>query len=156
MSTPPARATADFAALQTLTFRLTYADTDPAGLLYFATWFPWMERTQAEWMFAQGLRHDTLLERFGFALVTRHTQGEYLVPVGLFDEIRDELRLGRVGRASFTFEHRMFRTSDEALAGRGSVTLVTVGASGAPVSIPPPLRSCLDAWSRGQALGQDL
>src|SRR5699024_10863553 len=62
--------------LHSLEFRISYADTDPAGILYFATWFPWMERVQTEWYLLRGLRLDTLQERFGFATVTTHTEAD--------------------------------------------------------------------------------
>lgn len=137
-------------ALHTLTFRLSYADTDPAGILYYGAWFPWMERMQSEWFYLNGLRQDRLAEEHGFWSVTCRTECEYLVPVGLFDEIRAELRLGRIGTRSFDMQHDLRRTSDDVLVGRGLIRIVTVTPEGDSTPIPLLLKEHLDAWARGE------
>ena len=139
-------------ALHSLTFRLSYADTDPAGILYYGAWFPWMERMQSEWFFLNDLRQDQLSERHGFWSVTCHTECDYLLPVGLFDEIRIELRQGRIGAGSFDLLHRMVRTCDGAVVARALITVVTVTPEGQATAIPPVLRRHLDSWARGQRL----
>lgn len=142
----------DSPALHSVTLRLGYADTDPAGILYYAAWFPWMERMQSEWFWRNGLRQDELSERHGFWTVTCHTECDYLVPVGLFDEIRIELRLGRIGNGSFDMHHRMVRVEDGAVVARAMLTIATVGTDGAAVRIPDSLRAHLDAWAAGRPL----
>lgn len=135
--------------LHSRTIRLGYGDTDPSGLLYFATWFPKIENLQTEFFYREGLRQDTLRERFGWATVTRATQCEYLIAVGLFEEIRIDLRLGAVGTSSFTLETEMRRVSDEALVARASITLVIISADITAMRIPNELRTRLDAWREG-------
>lgn len=125
--------------------RLSYADTDPAGILYFAVWFPWMERIQSEWLYLQGLRQDMLQERFGFTTVTRHADCEYLSPVGLFDEIRISMSVSRIGRTSFTSSFRMRRIQTTVVVATGSLTVVCLDAHGQPVPVPDPLRALLDS-----------
>ena len=44
---------------------ITYADTDAAGIIFFAAWFPWMERLHTEWLAGHGVRHTDLAERWG-------------------------------------------------------------------------------------------
>ncbi|MFE7244050.1 acyl-CoA thioesterase [Streptomyces sp. NPDC057580] len=146
MSTPAARPAEP---LHTLTFRLGYADTDPAGILYYGAWFPWMERMQSEWFYLNGLRQDQLADKYGFWSVTCRTECEYLVPVGLFDEIRAELRVGRIGRRSFDMRHDLRRTADEVLVGRAGITIVTVTPEGKSTAIPDVLRRHLEAWQNG-------
>lgn len=138
--------------LHSLEFRLSYADTDPAGILYYAAWFPWMERMQSEWFWMNGLRQDQLCEAHGFWSVTGHTECDYLVPVGLFDQIRIELRVGRIGTTSFDMVHHMVRTSDEVLVARALIRVVTVTPEGGSTSIPEILRKHLNAWAEGHAL----
>ena len=136
--------------LHSHTVRLTYADTDPAGILYYAAWFPMMERLQSEWFYLQGLRQDTLEEQFGFRTITRAVNAEYLLPVGLFDEIRIEFRIGELGGASFAGNFRMLRCSDNALVGRATLSVVTVSAEGSAIRVPDTLRERLAAWSAYQ------
>lgn len=134
-------------------FRLSYADTDPAGILYYAAWFPRMEAVQSEFMFLQGLRQDTLSERFGWWTVSRATECEYLAAARLFDEIRIELRLGRIGTSSFRFEHEMWRIDDGVLVARSSTTVVTVDPDQSVVRIPEGLRERLEAWRPAEQSG---
>jgi acyl-CoA thioester hydrolase len=155
METHGAAPAAAGAPLHSTTVRLGYADTDPAGILYYAAWFPWMERMQSEWFWVNGLRQDHLSEKHGFWSVTCHTACDFLVPVGLFDEIRIELRLGRIGTKSFDMLHRMVRTADGVTVGRGVIRIVTVTPDGASVPIPDLLRAHLDAWREGRRLATD-
>ncbi|GLZ42008.1 thioesterase family protein [Actinokineospora sp. NBRC 105648] len=128
-----------FRELHGLDLRISYADTDPAGILYFGAWFPWMERVQTEWLFLRGFRQDTLEERFGWRTITRAAECEYLAPVRLFDPIHVGLGIGHLGTTSLRWELRM--TRDGELVGRGSMTLVTTDASGVPVAVPAALRT---------------
>ena len=132
--------------LRSHTLRLSYADTDPAGILYYAAWFPKMEGLQSEFLFLNDLRQDTLLERFGWWTVSRATQCEYLAAAGLFDEVRIELRLGEIGTSSFTFVFDMVRVHDEVLVARASNTVVTVSPDQSAIRIPALLRERLEAW----------
>lgn len=125
------------------TQRLSYADTDPAGILYYATWFPRMEALQTEWLFLCGLRQDTLLERFGWWTVSRSTQCDYLAAARLFDEITIELRVGEIGTSSVRFDFEMWRRSDDTLVATASNWLVTVSPDQRPIRIPDVLRECL-------------
>ncbi|WP_194420674.1 acyl-CoA thioesterase [Microbacterium abyssi] len=133
--------------LHTHTLRLSYADTDPAGILYYAAWFPKMESLQSEFFFLQGLRQDTLVERFGWWTVSRATHCDYLAAAKLFDEIRVELRMAHIGNSSFRFAFRMVRLSDDVVVARAENTVVTVSPEQTPVPIPEGLRTHLLAWA---------
>lgn len=127
--------------------RLAYADTDPAGILYYASWFPKMERLQSEFLFLEGFRQDTLLAERGWQTITRATECEYLEAALLFDMIRIELRIGNIGTSSFTFDFQMTRRGDGARVARGAITLVTITPAAGPVRLPDELRAALDRWS---------
>lgn len=128
------------ADLEALTFRLTYADTDPAGIVYYAAWFPWMERAQSEWFHRHGLRQDQLHERTGVATLVRHTACDYLAPAGLYDEIELRFHFESTGRTSFRSLHEMRRTNDGVVVARGTIVLVTVDPGhGQPVPVPATL-----------------
>ncbi len=123
--------------------RLTYADCDPAGIIYYATWFPWMERVQSEWFFLKGLRQDTLLAEHGFSTVTRHAECEYLAQIGLFDTIEVRLVLRRIGTTSLTLGCDMWWHEGATLAARGSITIVTLSPDNTPIPVPRLVRDLL-------------
>ena len=126
--------------------RLGYGDTDPAGILYYAAWFPRMENLQTEFLFLQGLRQDTLVDRFGWWTVSRATACDYLAAARLLDEIVIELRLGAIGRSSFTFVFTMRRVDDDVIVARASNTVVTVDPDQASIPVPEGLRARLEPW----------
>lgn len=132
--------------LHSHTIRLSYADTDPAGILYYGSWFPKMEGLQSEFLFLQGFRQDTLAERFGWWTVSRATHCDYLAAARLFDEIRIDLRLGEIGTSSFRFDFEMRRLNDDVLVATASNTAVTVDLSQRPVRIPDDFRQHLNGW----------
>lgn len=141
---PPARP-----VLHSHVVRLSYADTDPAGILYYAAWFPKMEAVQTEFLFLQGLRQDELKERYGWWTVSRATQCEYLAAARLLDRIRIDLRMGDVGTSSFRFTHEMTRVDDGVVVAKASNTLVTVSPDQSTIRIPDLLRERLTAWAAG-------
>ncbi|MGV9193854.1 acyl-CoA thioesterase [Microbacterium sp. MC2] len=151
MTTPPI-ASVDGAArgvIHSHTVRLSYGDTDPAGILYYAAWFPKMEALQSEFLFLQGMRQDTLVEQFGWWTVSRATECEYLAAARLFDQIRIDLRVGRIGASSFRFEFAMTRVDDNVLVARAANTVVTVSPDQRPIRIPDGLRARLEQWAEG-------
>lgn len=136
--------TPTFRTVESLSVRLSYADCDPAQIIYFAAWFPWMERLQSAWMLRHGLRQDELMERFGFGVVTRAAECEYLERCGLFDEVKIDLGVERVGRTSVTWAFRMTR-ADGAQVATATMTLVSIGGDGHPIPVPPPLLTAVAA-----------
>lgn len=125
------------------TQRLSYADTDPAGILYYATWFPRMEALQTEWLFLNDFRQDTLLERFGWWTVSRATHCDYLQAARLFEEITIELRIGEIGTSSVRFDFEMWRHADSTLVATASNWLVTVSPDQRSIRIPENFRKIL-------------
>jgi acyl-CoA thioester hydrolase len=133
--------------LHSHTIRLSYGDTDPAGILYYAAWFPMMEAVQSEFFYLRGLRQDTLKERFGWWTVSRATECEYLAAARLFDVVQIDLRLGRIGTSSFRCEFEMRREADAVVVARAANTIVTVSPTQSTVPIPPELRALLQDWA---------
>lgn len=126
--------------LQSLDFRLTYSDCDPAGLVYFAAYYPWIERAVTEWWIGAGVDFGSMLERFGAFLVARSTSCEYLVAARPFDLVSARLRLGAIGRTSLTFAIDIVRRTDGVLVARGSYTLVSVDSGQRPIPVPDSIR----------------
>lgn len=130
--------------LHRVTFRLSYGDCDPAGIVYYANYHRWMERTHTEWWYLRGLRFDELPARLGVGVVTRASTAEYLRTISLFDEVECRLSAGRLGRSSFGMRCE-FVGPDGRCCCTSALTLVCVDAA-APdrtVPVPEPLRRAL-------------
>ncbi|MGI5324699.1 acyl-CoA thioesterase [Actinomadura nitritigenes] len=130
--------------LHRVTFRLSYGDCDPAGIVYYANYQRWMERTHTEWWFLRGLRFDELPSRLGVAVVTRASTAEYERTITVFDLVECRLYAGRVGRTSFEVRCD-FVTGDGERASTAALTLVCVDAADPrrAVPVPEPMRRAL-------------
>jgi YbgC/YbaW family acyl-CoA thioester hydrolase len=132
-------------------FRLAYSECDPAGIVYYATYYPWMERTHTEWTFLNDAPTNRHQEMWGASAVARASSCEYLRAAKLFDPLRCEMRLTGLGRTSFQLRFDFLRLTDGALMCEGQITLVFVDGSGRAAPVPEPMRALL--LSAGEPLG---
>ena len=122
---------------------ITYADTDAAGIIYFAAWFPWMERMHTEWLGGHGVRFAELTGRDGASVVTRATECEYLSAVRPYDEIEIRMSTGHLSRRSYRMDYRMTRVPDGVEVARSSMTLVGIDADGHAAALPVSIAELL-------------
>jgi acyl-CoA thioester hydrolase len=123
---------------------LTYADCDPAGIIYYASWFVAMERQLTEWFDAQGLRFNRTGHELGGAPVTRSTWCDYLAPAYVYDLVRVEMRVNRIGRSSYELGFTMIRENDETTLARAAIGCVFVGSDAHPAPLPEAFRRVLE------------
>jgi len=143
MSTLPGEFT-DFLPVQRLQVRLTYADCDPAQLVYYAAWLPKMEQMLLEWFYHHGYRFDTMLDVVGAAPVTRAVRCEYAAPARLYDLIEMSMGVEHVGVSSYAMGFRMVRQCDATVVARARIVCVCTVHGGA-VEIPAVLRTLLES-----------
>jgi acyl-CoA thioester hydrolase len=127
-----------------VTIRLSYADCDPAGIVYYAAWFIVMERLLSEWFHGHGFRFDAMVETVGGAPVTRSTWCDYLAPATVYDLVSVEMRIVDVGRSSYGLGFVMTRVADGVVLARSGIVCVFLGRSGVPASLPAPFRAVLE------------
>ncbi len=129
-------------ALYTRSFQLTYGDCDPAGIVYYANYFRWMEHTHTSWWHHVGERIDEFAPRYGVELVTRHTGCEFTAPARPFDVVIAELAAESIGRTSFRMRVNFSLEGGGAVAS-GNLTLVTIGPDRRPAPLPQQVRDRL-------------
>lgn len=133
--------------LHSITSRISYNDCDPAGIIYYASWLPLMEKVHTEWWFLRGYRFDQLLQRYGSVPVSRHVECDYLAMVKVLDQVRCEMRLVGIGHSSYQIGFQFVKLGDETLVARARLTLVATGHDGSKVALPVQLRDELAAAS---------
>lgn len=137
MTTPP---------LYCLDLRLTFADCDPIGIVYFAAYYPWMERTYAEWTIHAGVPGDRNEQQFdGVHTVIRASGCDYFAAGKLYDPLRCELRCEHRGRTSFRLGFDFVHRDDGTRLAHGFMHFVCVGPDDRPVAIPRELAAALGA-----------
>jgi acyl-CoA thioester hydrolase len=124
-------------------FRLTYADCDPAGIVFYASYYRWMEHLHTEWWFLRGVRLDRILAEHGVAMFTRHSSGDYLYPPTLFDVLEGSFVLGGIGTTSFRLEFT-FALPDATVAATGTMVIACADADRRTVRVPDWARDLLE------------
>lgn len=121
--------------------RVYYEDTDAAGIVYYANYLKFIERARTEMMRRYGVEHEKSRQAAGTAFVVGRVEIDYLAPARLDDTLTVETRLRELGRASIHLAQDVLR--DETTLVRATVVVVSVGAQGRPVRLPPALRASL-------------
>jgi acyl-CoA thioester hydrolase len=135
--------------LHEIEFRLSYGDCDPAGIVYFAAYYPWFERTYNEWAFLGGFPPGKMAQLWGATHVSVASSCVYRVPGRLHDPLTCRLRLGRIGTTSFSIRLSIdHRETGETMA-EGEMSFVFVSGEPdaddrpRPAPVPQQLRDIL-------------
>jgi YbgC/YbaW family acyl-CoA thioester hydrolase len=131
--------------LHSMEFRLSYGDCDPAGIVYFAAYYQWMERIYSEWTYLGGFATSTMGEVWDTSLISRASGCEYFVPGLLFDAISCEMRVASVGITSFTMAFDYVRKSDGNRLAQGHIVFVFVDNNTHAAPIPDEYKAILRA-----------
>lgn len=123
--------------------RVYYEDTDLAGVVYYANYLRFFERGRTEALRAAGYDQSRLKREIGLVFLVVRIEVDYKAPA-LFDDILTiETRVTRVGGASLTMAQAALREG-RLLVG-AAVRIAAVGADGAAMRIPGPLRAAITA-----------
>ena len=93
--------------------RVYYEDTDAQGLVYFASYFKFMERARTEWLRSLGVEQDVLMNDLRRYFVVIDTNAQFLKPAKFNDELIATARLADHTRATFLIEQNIYRDSLE-------------------------------------------
>ncbi len=122
--------------LESMDFRLGYADCDPAGIVYYAAYYPIMERTYNEWNLTQGHPTNQLHELWGATHISRASGCAYHVAGELFDPLRCDMRLGKIGTTSVTMVFDIVHRERDELIAEGHIVFVYIDEHRRPTPVP--------------------
>ncbi|MDX1518169.1 MAG: tol-pal system-associated acyl-CoA thioesterase [Woeseiaceae bacterium] len=92
--------------------RVYYEDTDAQGVVYYASYFRFMERARTEWLRALGVDQMKLLREERRMFVVVSTTAEFLVPAKFNDQLIVTAGLGKLTRATFDIEQNIYLDTD--------------------------------------------
>ena len=133
----------------TFACQVQWGDCDPAGIIFYPTYFRWMDA--ATWALLDGVGYGAKrmrAEQLAMPLVSADCQ--FLYPASQGDRCEVRSRIVRLGGKSFVVAHEVRREDGMALA-RGSETRVWGKFDAGPgsrlrgVAIPEELKACLRA-----------
>ncbi|GAB4171249.1 MAG: tol-pal system-associated acyl-CoA thioesterase [Rhodocyclaceae bacterium] len=87
--------------------RVYFEDTDAAGIVYYASYLKFLERSRTEWLRALGFGQERLRQQCGIGFAVRSLSIDYLKPARLDDELLVISRLHEAGRARLVFDQRI-------------------------------------------------
>ena len=121
--------------------RVYYEDTDLAGIVYYANYLRFIERARSEWVRSLGIDQAQLKADTGVVFAVRHLTADYLTPAKFDDVLTITTEVLETSGARIVLDQRVLRGS--VLLFDARVTLVAIGANGAPARLPQALRAAL-------------
>jgi acyl-CoA thioester hydrolase len=100
----PEPAPARRAKFHEFSVRVTYADTDKAGIIYYANYLRYLEQGRTELMRSMGVRYRDLEVQRKLFLPAVEARCQYLAPSRYDDLLTVRTWISELGRASVTFE----------------------------------------------------
>lgn len=108
--------------------RVYYEDTDSGGVVYYANYLRFMERSRTEWMRTLGFEQDRLLAGHGILFAVRSAHIDFLLPAHFNEQLDVSAEVVRRGRASLTFRQAVTRVDDARLLCDAQVKIACLDA----------------------------
>ncbi|OIP17494.1 MAG: tol-pal system-associated acyl-CoA thioesterase [Comamonadaceae bacterium CG2_30_59_20] len=86
--------------------RVYWEDTDAGGIVFYANYLKFFERSRTEWLRAKGISQQALKETIGGMFVVSDAQVRYIQSARLDDELFVTTSLLAAGRASMTIHQQ--------------------------------------------------
>ncbi|OOG36945.1 YbgC/FadM family acyl-CoA thioesterase [Polaromonas sp. A23] len=119
--------------------RVYWEDTDAGGIVFYANYLKFFERSRTEWLRSLGIEQQRLRETTGGIFVVTETTVRYHRPARLDDELIVTARLIEKGRASLIIGQSALLKSEHtpALLTEGTIRIGWVDAASLkPARIP--------------------
>lgn len=121
--------------------RVYWEDTDAGGIVYYANYLKFFERSRTEWLRALGVEQQALRELTGGMFVVSQATVNYLQSARLDDELLVTTSLLETGRASLTIRQQALRCQHDTQIPLCEATICAswVNTHGKPARIPPEI-----------------
>ncbi len=118
--------------------RVYYEDTDMGGIVYYANFLRYIERARSDWVRTLGVDQNAMREGDGVVFVVRRVEADYLKPAKFDDALLVRTVVKAVTGVRLIMGQEVLRGAD--LLFRAEVTVVCIGADGAPARLPANIR----------------
>jgi len=122
--------------------RVTYAETDAMGIVYYANYLRWFEMGRTEFIRNLGFPYKKLEEE-GIYLPVSEVFCKYLVSAQYDDLLIIETSVDFLRRASIQFRYRILRKEDGRELVTGKTLHAFIDREGRIIKIPPLLKERL-------------
>ena len=129
----------------TYTTKIRLHDTDAAGVIFFANQFKIIHDAYEDLLETFGWGFKKMLKSTEYFLPIVHAESDYKAPVLVGDKITITIKVGHIGKTSFSFEYTLKR--GKTLVGTAKTIHVTVDQkTSKKIPLPASLRSALNKY----------
>ena len=118
--------------------RVYYEDTDAAGVVYYANYLKFMERSRTEWLRQLGVDQIQLKQHYNLVFVVRQMTIDYLRPALLDDLLKIVTYMTHLGKASITMNQKILRQTEVLCIATIKIACVNI-VNLRPQPIPPEI-----------------
>ena len=120
-------------------------DTDAAGIIFFANQFKIIHDAYEDLLEKFGWSFQSMLNGTKYFLPIVHAESDYLTPVLVGDNIIIAIKIGHIGKTSFSFNYTLKRA--KTLVGTAKTVHVTIDQkSRKKINLPSALRKALEKY----------
>ena len=125
--------------------RVRFGDTDPYGIVYFASYFRYCHRAIEEFLRACGLPPEETFKNVaeGFGLPIVEAWGRFRRPSIYGDLLRIETRIQELRARAILFRFAFYPETGRELLAEGTATLVAIGADWKARELPERIKAAL-------------
>jgi len=125
--------------------RVYWEDTDAGGVVFYANYLKFFERSRTEWLRSRGIEQQRLRKDTGGMFVVSHANVRYLKSARLDDELLVTTSLQEVGKASMTIHQQAMGKGGPAteLLCEAIIRIGWVNEQGKPSRIPHVIQHTL-------------
>ncbi|MCL1893466.1 MAG: YbgC/FadM family acyl-CoA thioesterase [Holophagaceae bacterium] len=120
--------------------RVYYEDTDCGGVVYYANYLRWLERSRTEFLRERGIELATLMQQDTWFSVSE-CNIKYKKPAKYGDLISATTELDEVGGAAFWVKNQVWR--DDELLADARVRIACMSGAGKAKRLPKEVVECL-------------
>ncbi len=129
----------------TYTTKIRLHDTDAAGIIFFANQFKIIHDAYEDLLEEFGWSFQKMLKKTDFFLPIVHAESDYKTPVLVGDKIVVAIKVGHIGKTSFSFEYTLKR--EKTLVGTAKTVHVTINQkTRKKIPMPSALRKALEQY----------
>ena len=114
-----------------------YEDTDAGGVVYYANYLKFIERSRTNLIQNLGFTLNQLTSDFDSIFVVRKINCEFLAPAKLEDELIVKTKILEIKNASFTLSQDIEKS--EKIIFSSKILMVCINSAGKPIKIPTSL-----------------
>ncbi len=122
-----------------LVHSVSYGETDAMGVVYYAEYLHFFERSRSLFIRERGMSYAEVEER-GIYLPVREASCRYRIPAQYDDQLNIQVGINEWKRASIKFIYNIYKEDRSTLVATGFTEHACVNKDGRPVRVPEWLK----------------